>query len=280
VNVFRDLLKGSVATVTGADVAVYVLIGLFGSFCSGMLGVGGAIVTYPLLYFVAPLLGAYAMTPNEISSATMVQVLASTGIGMLMYRKSPWLNRTVILVIGAGMLGGSLVGSLLSSWMPGSVIHLMYGCMALLAVALMIKKQKGDLCAETPSEPLEIRKGLGVALSAAVGVLAGIVGAGGSFLLIPLMTGVLKLPIRTAIASSITVVFLSSIGGVVGKVAGGHMVYGLTAVLVVSSFCGSMIGARVGQRMNVQVLRVVLALIILVSALNIWGEMAWKMWEA
>ncbi|MGZ4032570.1 MAG: sulfite exporter TauE/SafE family protein [Tumebacillaceae bacterium] len=265
--------------MTGADVAVYVLIGLFGSFCSGMLGVGGAIVTYPLLYFIAPLMGAYAMTPNEISSSTMVQVLAATGVGMLMYRKSPWLNRTVIVVIGGGMLGGSLVGSLLSSMMPGNVIHLLYGCMALLAVGLMIKKQKGELCQDLP-EQLDFRKPLGFSLSAAVGLLAGIVGAGGSFLLIPIMTGVLKLPIRTAIASSITVVFLSSIGGVAGKIVGGHLLYGLTAVLVASSFLGSMIGARVGQRMNAQVLRVVMAVIILASALNIWGEMAWKMWEA
>ncbi|KEO82373.1 sulfite exporter TauE/SafE family protein [Tumebacillus flagellatus] len=266
--------------MTAADVAVYVLIGLLGSFCSGLLGVGGAIVTYPLLYFVPPLFGAYAMSPNEISSVTMFQVFASSGIGMLMYRKSPWLNRRVVLCIGGGMTGGSLIGSLLSGFMPGMVIHTLYGCMALLAVFLMLKKRRGELESQEPPQQLVFNRGLAVGISAAVGLLSGIVGAGGSFLLIPIMLGILKLPTRTAIASSLIVVFLSSIGGVIGKAAGGHVHVGLTALLVIVSIAGSTIGARLGQRVNVGVLRLVLVGIILISALNIWGGLIYDWIEA
>lgn len=263
--------------MTAADVVVYVVIGLIGSFCSGMLGVGGAIVTYPLLYFVPPFFGAYAMTPNEISSVTMFQVFAATGVGMLMYRRSPWLNRKVVLCIGGGMTGGSLAGSLLSGFMPGIVIHLLYGSMALLAVFLMLKKRPGaELEEEAPLERIEFSQGLGILLSSAVGLLSGIVGAGGSFLLIPIMLGVLKLPTRTAIASSLIVVFLSSVGGVIGKAASGHVHLVLTAWLVVASLVGSTLGARIGQRMNVHVLRLVLVVIILCSGINIWGELIWK----
>ncbi|HEU4964054.1 MAG TPA: sulfite exporter TauE/SafE family protein [Bacilli bacterium] len=261
------------------DVAVYVTIGLIGSFCSGLLGVGGAIVTYPLLFFVPPLFGAYAMTPNEISSTTMLQVFASTGIGMLMYRKSPWLDRRVVWVIGGGMLGGSLLGSFFSGFMPGLAIHLTYGLMALLAVVLMLRKQPGDL-QEEAVDRLSFNAPLAIALSFGVGCLSGVVGAGGSFLLIPLMIRVLKLPTRTAIASSLTVVFLSSFGGSIGKVAGGHVLYSFTAVIVGASFVGAMIGARVGQRTNVQILRVALAVIILLSALNIWGDVFLTYYES
>nr|WP_236588092.1 sulfite exporter TauE/SafE family protein [Tumebacillus amylolyticus] len=250
---------------------------MIGSFCSGLLGVGGAIVTYPLLFFVPPLFGAYAMTPNEISAVTMFQVFASSGIGMLMYRKSPWLNRSVVLTIGGGMTGGSLIGSLLSGFMPGQVIHILYGCMALLAVVLMLKKrQGGTLESAEPPAHIEFKRSLAITLAVAVGLLSGIVGAGGSFLLIPIMLGILKLPTRTAIASSLIVVFLSSIGGVIGKSAGGHVHIALTAMIVAASLFGSTFGARIGQRMNVQVLRLVLVAIIFVSALNIWGELIYK----
>jgi uncharacterized membrane protein YfcA len=264
-------------TVTAVDVAVYVIIGLIGSFCSGLLGVGGAIVTYPLLYFVPPLLSAYAMTPNEISSVTMFQVFAATGVGMLMYRKSPWLNTQVVLCIGGGMTAGSLAGSLLSGFLPGVVIHLLYGCMALLAVVLMLQKRKGGAHeSAAPPDVILFNRPLSILLAAAVGLLSGIVGAGGSFLLIPIMLGVLKLPTRTAIASSLIVVFLSSIGGVIGKTAGGHVHLTLTLLLMLASLFGSMLGVRLGQRMNVQVLRLVLVLVILCSALNIWGELIWQ----
>lgn len=242
-----------------------------------MLGVGGAIVTYPLLYFLPPIAGAYAMSPIEISSATMLQVFASTGIGMVMYRKSPWLSRYVIVVIGGGMLGGSLLGSLLSGYLPGSVIHITYGLMALLAVFLLFRREKGELH-EDPPTVIQLHLPLAISLSAAVGTLSGIVGAGGSFLLIPVMIRVLKLPIRTAIASSLTIVFLSSIGGVIGKFTVGHIRYDLTLLLVLVSLLGSMIGAKVGQRMNTQLLRVALAVIILIAAANIWGEMVWNLY--
>ncbi|PWK05216.1 sulfite exporter TauE/SafE family protein [Tumebacillus permanentifrigoris] len=262
--------------MTPVDVAVYVMIGLIGSFCSGLLGVGGAIVTYPLLYFVPPFVGTYAMTPNEISAVTMFQVFAATGVGMMMYRKSPWLNRAVVLSIGGGMTVGSLVGSLLSGYMPGIAIHMLYGCMALLAVVLMLKKRPGGVHeSATPPAYIAFNRPLAILLAVVVGLLSGIVGAGGSFLLIPIMLGILRLPTRTAIASSLIVVFLSSIGGVIGKTAGGHVHVTLTALLMLASLLGSMLGARVGQRMNVQLLRLVLVAIILCSALNIWGELIW-----
>jgi uncharacterized membrane protein YfcA len=110
--------------------------------------------------------------------------------------------------------------------------------------------------------------------------LSGIVGAGGSFLLIPVMVRLLKLPIRTAIASSLTIVFLSSIGGVFGKIAVGNMRYDLTALLVITSLLGSMIGAKLGQRMNTRLLHLFLAMIILASAMNIWGEICWHLYTS
>ncbi|MFD2168893.1 sulfite exporter TauE/SafE family protein [Tumebacillus lipolyticus] len=263
--------------MTGVDVVVYVLIGLIGSFFSGMLGVGGAILTYPLLYFVPPLFGAYAMSPIEISSATMFQVFASSGIGMLMYRRSPWFSRQVVLIIGGGMLFGSLVGGFLSGMIDGVVIHLLYGTMALAAVVIMVGGQRGELSDEIGAGAV-IDRSRAILLSSVVGILSGIVGAGGSFLLIPLMINVLKLPTRTAISCSLTIVFLSSIGGVIGKVSAGHTLYALSFLLVIASLVGSWIGAKVGQKMNVRLLRLVMIGVILLSALQIWGELIWQWW--
>jgi len=262
--------------VSALDIAVYVAVGLIGSFCSGLLGVGGAIVTYPLLYFLPPLIGAYAMTPNEIAATTMLQVFTATGVGMLMYCRSPWFSRRVVLFVGGGMLLGSLVGSLASSQLPGLVIHWLYGLMALVAVVLMLRKEQGVL-PSAEDRPLDLHRGGAILAGSSVGVLSGIVGAGGSFLLIPILIRLLRVPIRTAIASSLTVVFVSSIGGAVGKIVGGQLHWGLTICVVSTSLFGSFAGAKLGQRLDVALLRFVLALIILGAALNIWGEIFWQL---
>jgi uncharacterized membrane protein YfcA len=251
------------------------VIGLIGSFCSGLLGVGGAIVTYPLLYFVPPLFEVYALTPNQIASVTMFQVFAATGIGMVLYQRSPWMSWTVVGWIGGGMVLGSLTGSLMSGSLPGLVIHALYGCMALLAVVLLLQKQRGEHGCEQPGEVV-LHKPLAVTMAMSVGLLSGIAGAGGSFLLIPLMIRVLKVPIRTAIASSLTIVFVSSIGGVIGKSVAGDVLPGVTFCLVVASLLGSMLGVKLGQRLHAHVLRLVLALVVALAGGNILMEILRK----
>ncbi|MCL6452720.1 MAG: TSUP family transporter, partial [Alicyclobacillus sp.] len=63
------------------------LIGLFGSFVSGMVGIGGSIVKYPLLLYVPPLLGVPSFTAHQVSGISAVQVLFATASGVWAYRK-------------------------------------------------------------------------------------------------------------------------------------------------------------------------------------------------
>lgn len=55
---------------------VMVLLGLVGSFFSGLLGIGGAIINYPLLLYVPSLLGVAHFSAHEVSSISMFQVFS------------------------------------------------------------------------------------------------------------------------------------------------------------------------------------------------------------
>ena len=51
------------------------LIGFIGSFISGMVGVGGSIIKYPMLLYIPPLFGIAAFTAHEVSGISAIQVL-------------------------------------------------------------------------------------------------------------------------------------------------------------------------------------------------------------
>ncbi|MNP60297.1 Sulfite exporter TauE/SafE [compost metagenome] len=104
-----------------------------------------------------------------------------------------------------------------------------------------------------------------------VGIVSGIVGAGGAFILIPIMLTVLRIPTRTTIASSLAIVFISAIGGVIGKITGGAIPVWPTLFTVIGSLIGAPLGSRVSTKMNVKLLRYGLVVLIGITAIKVWS---------
>ena len=88
-------------------------------------------------------------------------------------------------------------------------------------------------------DQVKFNKWLAAALALVVGIGAGIVGAAGAFLLVPIMLVVLKIPTRMTIATSLAITFISSIGSTVGKLTTGQVDYIPALIMVVASLIAS-----------------------------------------
>ena len=64
-------------------IIVIFALGFIGSFLSGMLGVGGSIIKYPMLLYIPPLFGLAAFTAHEVSGISAVQVLFASIAGVM-----------------------------------------------------------------------------------------------------------------------------------------------------------------------------------------------------
>lgn len=250
------------------------LIGLIGAFFSGLLGIGGAIINYPLLLYVPDLLQVGNFTPKEVSGISMFQVFFSSLAGVLAYKKhsktaESLMHKGLISNMGVSILIGSLAGSISSKYLPSKTINIIYGVLAVIAVIMMMVPNRGS---REAVELQEISYNPATASVAAllVGILSGIVGAGGSFILIPIMLTILKIPTRVTVASSLAIVFISAIGGVSGKLIGGGIPLLPTIFAVLGSVLGAPMGTRVSRRLNVTSLRVGLAVLIAATAIKIW----------
>ncbi|MGX4587914.1 sulfite exporter TauE/SafE family protein [Paenibacillus chitinolyticus] len=251
---------------------IMLALGLAGSFFSGLLGIGGAIINYPLLLFVPPLFGEAAFTAQEVSAISMFQVFFASLSGVLFRRRGKngpsLVHKGLVLYMGGGVLAGSLIGGLASKYMPGDTINVIYGVLAIIAVVLMLIPVKGKRQEE--GSGLAFNKPLAVLSALAVGLVSGIVGAGGAFILIPIMLTLLKIPTRTTIASSLAIVFISAVGGVVGKIGAGHIPLLPVIFTVIGSLLGAPLGSRLSARINVKYLRYALIVLIAATAFKIW----------
>lgn len=94
--------------------------------------------------------------------------------------------------MGSSILIGSFIGAFASNLLQESAVNVVYAVLATIAAIMMFlpKKQLPD----QPAQEITFHKGLAVSLSFVVGIASGIVGAAGSFLLVPIMLTLLKLP--------------------------------------------------------------------------------------
>lgn len=250
--------------------ALIFLIGFAGSFVSGMVGIGGSIVKYPMLLYIPPLLGFAAFTAHEVAGVSAVQVFFATIGGVWGYRKGGYLNKQLIIYMGVSILIGSFIGGFGSDFMSNSAINVVYGLMAAIAAVMMFIPKKG--LDDQALEEVTFNKWLAAMFAFLTGLGAGIVGAAGAFLLVPIMLLVLKIPTRMTIASSLAITFISSIGSTVGKLSTGQVLFIPALVMIIASLIAAPLGANAGKKTNTKILQIILALLILATALKMWYD--------
>ncbi|OLN24083.1 hypothetical protein BTO30_01315 [Domibacillus antri] len=253
-----------------AFIVTIFLIGFIGSFISGMVGIGGSIIKYPMLLYIPPMLGLAAFSAHEVSGISAIQVFFATIAGVWAYRKGGYLNKTLIIYMGSSILIGSFIGGYGSGMMSEGGVNLVYGILATIAAVLMFIPKKG--IDDIPFDQVAFNKWLAAGLAFIVGIAAGIVGAAGAFILVPIMLVVLKIPTRMTIATSLAITFISSIGAAIGKITTDQVLYGPAAIMIIASLIASPLGAKAGKKVNTKILQVLLALLILGTAIKIWMD--------
>lgn len=251
---------------------IYILIGGLGlltGFVSGLLGIGGGIIMAPLLLYFPPLLGLEPLPMRTVAGLTIVQGLLGCLSGALAHRRFRLVSDRLVLYMGTSIFFAAMAGGAGSRYVSNEILLFLFATLALSASFLMLIQVKGD--SENPDiERLEFQRWRAVFAALGIGVLGGLVGQGGSFILIPLMTSFVKIPTRIAIGSNLAIVLLSSLAGFIGKATTGQINWVMTLPIALTVIPAARLGSLVSRNTPVSRLRKVLAVLIAASAIRIW----------
>ena len=242
------------------------ILGFIGAFVSGLVGVGGAIIMIPLLLYIPPVVGFDALDIRTVAAITIVQVAVAGLVGIVGHRGR--IERSLVVAIGLTMTAASFAGAVASAIVDPLVLEVVFATMATLAAVVALLRR--GLTAPDRAGPLGFNKPAAAVLGGGVGFLAGMVGAGGAFLLMPAMLFGLHIPMRAAVGASLGIVAISASAGLLGKVATGQIDWLLAAALVVGVIPGGMIGALVSHRTRVDNLATVLGVVVALVAIRMW----------
>ena len=254
--------------------AIYVLIGGLGlvtGFLSGLLGIGGGIVMAPLLLYVPPFFGLDPLPMKTVAGLTIVQGLLACISGALSHRRFRFVSDRLSLYMGTSIFVTAMAGGAGSRFVSNEILLFLFAGLALSASFLMLVPVKEDI--ENPDvSSLTFSRGRAVTAASSVGLLGGLVGQGGSFILIPLMTAFVQIPTRIAIGSNLAIVLLSTLAGFIGKAVTGQIEWLMTVPIILTVIPATAIGSQVSRRVPVAKLRWILAILIAIAAIRMWGS--------
>ena len=250
----------------------------------GLTGGGGAILAVPLLVYGlgAPASEAVGISLASVGTTSLVGFLHRWKLGEVEFR-------TGLLFAAAGMIGAP-IGAWGASLLPEKLLLLLFAGLMLIVAARLWRQtlrsadaknacadstHAGEsLCRRDAAGKLLLTSNCAAMLLAAgvlTGVLSGLFGVGGGFVIVPALVLFSRMPIRQAIGTSLMVIALVSVSGIGTMLAAGRAISpGLAVLFIAGGIGGLFAGQRIACRLSAPVLqRVFVGAILAVAALVI-----------
>ena len=274
-----------------ADIPVNIFLilamGAAVGFISGMFGIGGGFLMTPLLIFVG-------IAPAVAVATVASHIAASSFSGAISY----WRRRAIDPALALVLLAGGIIGTALGVWLFTLLRALgqLDLTIALSYVVLLDHRRRADVlgrpardparparrpadCARPGSHgwihglPLKMRFKRSkiyvsvipvVVIGFIIGFIGAVMGIGGGFILVPMLIYLLRVPTSTVIGTSMVLTLVTMVFATVLHAVTNHLVDAVLAlILMVGGVTGAQFGARAGQKMRGEHLRLLLGLLVL-----------------
>jgi uncharacterized membrane protein YfcA len=285
-----------------AEVAVnmFLILGMGAAvgFISGMFGIGGGFLMTPLLIFTG-------ISPAVAVASVTTHIAASSFSGAINY----WRRRALDTALAMMLLTGGVLGTLVGVWLFSKLravgqlditIGVAYVVLLSVVGALMVVESGRAIVRARQGKPAEIRRGgthtwihglpfkvrfkqSKIYVSAipvwAIGFIIGFIGAvlgiGGGFLLVPMLIYLLRVPTSVVIGTSMVLTLVTMSFATVMHAATNHLVDAVLAfILMLGGVTGAQFGARAGQRIRSEQLRLLLGILVLMVGLRFAYDLA------
>lgn len=228
--------------MVAVTLALSVLIGL----SLGLLGGGGSILTVPILSYVA------GMSTKAAIASSLFVVAVTSSVAVISHARAGRVRWRMGLLFGASGMVGAYGGGFLAAYIPARVLMILFGLMMAATAIAMLRKGK-PVTAAAPRRDVPVFKVLldGVV----VGIVTGLVGAGGGFLVVPALVLLGGLSMQIAVGTSLLVIAMKSFAGLAGHLQHVDVDWPLTLAVTGAAIAGSLVGGKLVDRIPPQTLR-------------------------
>ena len=232
----------------------------------GLLGGGGSVLTVPIFVYVL------GFEPKAAIAMSLAVVGVTSAFGTAAHWRAGNVNVRIALVFGSAAMLGTLLGVRLSHMVTGTTQLVIFGAVMLAAAAFMLRgrapdEDDGGECLATPvMSALRVVPG-----GLSVGLLTGIVGVGGGFLIVPVLV-LLRLSLRDAVGTSLLIITGTCVVGFLGYLGHVRLDWAAMALVAAGTLPGIALGGYLHRFVPQSILRRGFAAFLVIMAAFIFVE--------
>lgn len=213
----------------------------------GMLGAGGSILAVPVLVYALgqPVRDAVPTSLWVVGGSSMAGALSHLRDGNVPLRSAS--------MFGVAGIAGSFAGAWINHQLDPDLLLLGFALvMVLAAVAMLRKRPKPDelKTAKSCENAWRERPLMVLVVGAGVGVITGLFGVGGGFILVPAWTLAMGCPVQVSVGASLVVIVLNTAGALVSHIGFGSVDLAVAVPFTVAAIIGAGVGARFANRVD------------------------------
>lgn len=218
----------------------------------GLLGGGGSILAVPVLVY------ALGMDLSEAIPTSLLVIGVASATGAIPKVRAKLIEWRLAAIFAATGIVGTLVGSVLGSHLPEAAVMIGFAIVMIIAGARMLRSTDdvGTAC-KTGSSGIDWRRCAprSIPTGFGVGVLTGLFGVGGGFLIIPALVLLLGIEMSVAVGTSLVVIVANSAAGLIAQADGLGGNWALTAAFAGAAIVGSLVAGKLSTRIDTDKLR-------------------------
>ena len=250
-------------------VATGAATGILGS----MLGLGGGV-------FLVPILTLGLGVPIRVAiAASLISVMATAVASASVNLDRGLVNMRLGLLLEVATASGALLGGLVAAHLtPRQLFRIFAATMAAMGLVMAMRSGRRNVIADTTTEigvlggrlqegdsayVYRVRRlGVGVVASLLAGAVSGLLGLGGGIIKVPILNAFCGIPIRVAAATSTFMIGITTAASAFLYYGRGEVVLPLTAAVALGALPGSLVGARLSERVATRWLKVLMAAVL------------------
>lgn len=242
--------------------AAALVLGLVMGGVVGGLGGGGGVLTVPALVYV---LGQSA---QDATTGSVVVVGITAAVGVATRIRGGGVDRRTGIALGAVGIPAAYLGTLVNRQVGQPVLLLAFAALTLVAATAMLLDGRGPdrprvaddgpaggsgaptTAVDTRRRALLATVAVVAACGAVIGFLTGFLGVGGGFLVVPALVIVLRMPMASAVGTSLLVIVLNSVSSVVSRWGDMHLDWHVMGPFTLAAVVGTLLGKRVADTLS------------------------------
>jgi uncharacterized membrane protein YfcA len=240
--------------------AISVGLGVFVGMMMALTGAGGGILSVPLLVFGLNL---------SIASAGPIGLLAiavAGSLGAINGLRTKLLRYRAVLVMAVLGIVLAPIGIYMAQRIPNTPLLLVFASILIVvSIRMFIQAQQEITCnipKEQPAPPCKLDQSIGrliwsvpcaralMGSGAIAGLLSGLLGVGGGFIIVPALKKVTDLPMQSIVATSLGVLALISITGVTTAAVAGHLNWSIGIPFAAGAVAGMLLGSVIAKQIT------------------------------